>query len=279
MQTFTEPNSIIQTSVVAKSFTQAASGYDGEPLKFLKYSAEFLIKNLALRTPQKVLDVATGTGKAAILSAPAVLPAGFVTAVDISEGMLQKAKYNATQAAINNIEFIQTHSEKLDFEDESFDVTLCSSGIYIMRDIPQCLREWKRVTKKGGRVAFSTFGKGILEPMMSMFESSLRSYGVKIYSPSPLYRLNKKDDCQILLESVGLHDIKVFIKQGSYYIPSAKEWIDIIKNSGFRIPLERLEQKYLNQFIEEHEEAVSQLSTNKGIYLETPIIIAIGKKI
>ncbi len=276
---FVKENPIIAVSVVADSFSRAAPGYDGEPLQFLRSSAEFLVNSLALKkSPQKILDVATGTGRAAILSAQAVQPDGFVTAVDISTGMLQQAEQNACQAGIKNIQFGQANAEQLEFEDNVFDVVLCSSGIYIMRNIPQCISEWKRVVNRGGKVAFSTFGKGILEPMMSMFESSLSAYGVEIISPTPLYRLNTEENCRELLESAGLNNIKILTKQSGYYLPSAKEWLILVNHSGFRFPLERLNKTYLNQFLEEHQAAVSRLATARGICLEVPLIVAIGEK-
>jgi ubiquinone/menaquinone biosynthesis C-methylase UbiE len=277
---FIKEHSMIKAEVVADSFSRAALGYDGEPLRFLRSSAEFLVDSLTVKSPQKILDVATGTGRAAILSAQAIWPDGLVTAVDISEGMLQQAKQNAAQAGVKNLQFTQANAEQLGFEfkNDYFDVVLCSSGIYIMRNIPQSISEWKRVVKPGGRVAFSTFGTGVLEPMMSRFETALRAYGVEIISPTPLYRLNTAENCKALLNHAGLKNIKILTKQSDYYLPSAKDWITLVKNSGFRFPLERLNKKYLNQFIEEHQTAISQLVTDKGIYLKVPIIVAIGEK-
>lgn len=272
-------HSVIKASVVAQSFSRAASGYDGEPLKFLRYSAEYLVESLNLDSPQGILDIATGTGQAAMKAAQAVQPDGFVTAADISPGMLEQAEKNALQAGIKNITFKLADCENLPFEENSFDAVSCSSGIYIMRNIEQCVSEWVRVVKPGGKVGFSSFGEGILEPMMSLYEKLLRAYNVEIISPTPLYRVNTAQICQTILENAGLGDIEIKRVQKDYYIPSVEEWITLIENSGFRFPLERLDKAYLPRFIEEHKAEIAELATEEGIRLSVPIIAAIGRKV
>jgi ubiquinone/menaquinone biosynthesis C-methylase UbiE len=273
-----QQNPIIQPTVVAASFSRAASGYDGEPLRFLRESAKFLVASLPLHISKQVLDIATGTGKAAILAAQAMQTNGAVLAVDIAEGMLQQAKANAAQAGMKNIQFIHASADDLMFDDNQFDCVFCSSGIYILRDIPKSVNEWVRVVKPQGTVAFSAFGEGILEPMMAMYESLLRDYGVEIISPTPLYRLNTQELCESVLNDAGLVNVNIQIAYRNYHISSAEEWIALVKNSGFRFPLERLDKKYMDQFIAAHKAQISQLATEKGIHLQVPIIVASGQK-
>lgn len=74
-----------------------------------------------------------------------------VTGVDLSEGMLEKAKFNAENLGLK-IDFSHGDAEKLPFEDNSFDLVV---NKYLLWTLPQpssALLEWKRVLKPGGKI-------------------------------------------------------------------------------------------------------------------------------
>ncbi len=70
-------------ALVRQTFDAVAAGYDGQALRFFPTSAEHLASRLDLRGDEHILDVATGTGHAA-LSLAGRLPEGKVTGVDFS---------------------------------------------------------------------------------------------------------------------------------------------------------------------------------------------------
>ena len=80
-----------------------------------------LVKYVGLKSGQKVLDLATGTGMVAIEAAKQVGCDGQVIGVDISDGLLSVARKKTDAEQLNNIIFRLADIEALDFPKSSFD--------------------------------------------------------------------------------------------------------------------------------------------------------------
>src|SRR5262249_34097045 len=77
---------------VRRRFDLVAEGYDRPSLRAFRTGAERLVELAALRSGQVVLDVASGTGHAAVAAARSVGPQGRVVAVDASAEMCERAR-------------------------------------------------------------------------------------------------------------------------------------------------------------------------------------------
>ena len=138
-----------------------------------KLRADLAIIAEWIRPGSKVLDVATGTGVAAIAFAQAVRPGGRVTAVDISADMLDRAAANITKMALDNVDLHQMDAERLDFRAGYFHSVVCSYGLFFLPDMPAALREWVRVLRPGGKLAFTSFETSAFQPMLDDFVARL----------------------------------------------------------------------------------------------------------
>ena len=80
-----------------------------------------------------------------------------LTGMDISENGIANAKLLAKNNHLENkMEFILGDaSQKLSFEDESFDVVLSIDSINHLHNRPAVLKEFRRVLKKGGRLLYT----------------------------------------------------------------------------------------------------------------------------
>jgi len=98
----------------------------------------------------KILDIGTGPGFFPIILAEA----GYhVTAVDYTEGMLQKAFENVKKEAGNlssRIQFYQMDAQNLTFESSSFDVGISRNLTWNLENPQKAYKEWCRVLKSGG---------------------------------------------------------------------------------------------------------------------------------
>lgn len=74
-----------------------------------------------------------------------------VTGVDLSEGMLEKAKFNAENLGLK-IDFSFGDAEKLPFEDNSFDLVGSKYLLWTLHQPSSAILEWKRVLKPGGKI-------------------------------------------------------------------------------------------------------------------------------
>lgn len=97
----------------------------------------------------KVLDIGTGPGFFAILAA---LRGHDVTAADMNEEMLKKAKMNALDAGVN-IRFVQV-GHMLPFEAESFDLIISRDVTWALTNPEEQLKSWFYLLKRGGRILY-----------------------------------------------------------------------------------------------------------------------------
>ena len=127
------------------------------------------IRALAEFHPQRMLDIATGTGDFAILSARLLNPREIVGA-DISEGMMQVGRKKVEAAKLGHIiSFKKEDCLNLSFADDSFDAVTAAFGIRNFQDLDKGLRELCRVLKKGGHLSIVELTTPVSFPMKQLF--------------------------------------------------------------------------------------------------------------
>ena len=105
-----------------------------------------------LKPGLKVLDVSSGRGTQSIFYAKEF--GVEVTGVDISEEMIQSAMENAKNAGVDNlVTFKLGDSQKLPFDDNTFDIVINECAVGIPDDSQAVLNEMVRVAKPEGVVA------------------------------------------------------------------------------------------------------------------------------
>jgi arsenite methyltransferase len=100
-------------------------------------------------------DLGSGRGLDVLRMAEAVGPEGFAYGIDISEGMLKKAKRNVEKLGIKNARFLKSPLEIIPLESGSIDVLISNCTINHADDKPAVWREVHRVLKPGGRFVVS----------------------------------------------------------------------------------------------------------------------------
>lgn len=258
---------------VEGGFDAVAAEY-GEVL-FLRRAAEALVEVTCRRPLARVLDVATGPGTSALLVASKAQDC-LVTGIDVAPGMVAAASRRAHQLGLTRVDFEVASALGLPFESGSFDAVLCSSAIYYMADFDSALREWTRVLRPGGQLGFSTFGAGVLEPMSRLFDGRIRSHGIAVPQPTPLYRLNRAAACRDLLQSVGLVDVTTQESQLGYWVPDEEAWWRIVMSTGFQALVAMLPAGERQEFEREHKREVNLHVTARGLWIDVPVIVASG---
>lgn len=112
-----------------------------------------IVGRLGVRRGDRVLDVACGTGNAAIRAAEA---GGTVVGLDLTPELLETAERLATQAGVE-VEWIEGDAEDLPFEDESFDVVVSVFGCMFAPRHEVAARELARVLRPGGRMLITSW--------------------------------------------------------------------------------------------------------------------------
>jgi SAM-dependent methyltransferase len=112
-----------------------------------------LVRFAGVRSGQRVLDVACGTGVVAITAA---LRGAKVSGLDLTPELLERARENAKVGGVD-IDWREGDAEQLPFADGEFDVVLSQFGHMFAPRPDVAIAEMLRVLKPGGTIAFSTW--------------------------------------------------------------------------------------------------------------------------
>jgi phosphatidylethanolamine/phosphatidyl-N-methylethanolamine N-methyltransferase len=151
-------DTVMQTRTVAAAYDRWAPVYD------LVFGAVFRRgRNIAIqaadRVGGRVLEVGVGTG----ISLPSYSKRCRLYGIDISEGLLAKARERAR--TLDNVEAIAVmDAEALSFEDGAFDVVVAQYVITAVPNPERALDEFARTVRRGGEIIITTrigAGKGL----------------------------------------------------------------------------------------------------------------------
>jgi SAM-dependent methyltransferase len=134
----------------------------------LQPAADRLVERVGVDGGQSVLDVATGTGNAAITAAAT---GATVTGLDLTPELFDVARRRA-QAAGVEVEWVEGDAEQLPFADGSFDRVLSVFGAMFAPDQRRTAQELVRVCRPGGTIGVSSWTpQGVFGQMIILLMS------------------------------------------------------------------------------------------------------------
>ena len=174
------------------------------------------IMALASYKPQTILDIATGTGDFAIMSAQMLAPKKLIGA-DISEGMMDIGRQKVAQLGLDSIiSFEHEDCTALSYADGTFDAVTAAFGIRNFADLDTGLCEMCRVLRPGGHLSIIELTTPVSFPMKQLFH-------VYSHTVLPVYgRLISKDTSAY---SYLTKTIEAF--------PQGERMVGILKMAGF----------------------------------------------
>jgi demethylmenaquinone methyltransferase/2-methoxy-6-polyprenyl-1,4-benzoquinol methylase len=126
------------------------------------------VKMLKTIQPNRILDIATGTGDFAIESLS--LKPEEVVGLDISEGMLEKGREKMVKRKVDHIVSMRLgDSEEIPFEDNYFDALTVGFGVRNFQNLEKGLTEMLRVVRPGGMLIILEFSKPKKFPVKQYF--------------------------------------------------------------------------------------------------------------
>jgi SAM-dependent methyltransferase len=142
---------------------------------------------------RQVLDMATGTGRAALALARR---GAIVTGVDASREMLSVARARAAEAGLA-IEFSEGDAHALAFPDRAFDAVVCLRMLMHVPDWRRALTELCRVTRR--RLVFDYPALGSAAALQAVWRHAALSMGRKVEA----YRVFRSADIAAVLKRQG----------------------------------------------------------------------------
>ena len=232
----------------AETYNAAADYFDHPANSFWERFGRRTVERLHLPEGARVLDACCGSGASAIPAAEIVGPGGSVVGVDLAEGLLELARIKARKLQLANVEFRTSDITQLTFDDNTFDAVVCVFGIFFVPDMELALRELKRVTRTGGKIAITTWGPRVFEPANSFFWESVRKTRPDLYKGfNPWDRISEVEGLRALFADAGMNGVEVVAESGAQPINTPDDWWAMIMGTGYRGTLEQLSSENLER--------------------------------
>ena len=167
--------------------------------------------------PQRMMDVATGTGDFAIQACRVLNPKELI-GTDISEGMMNVGRQKVKDAGLEGrISFAKEDCTVLSFPDKRFDAITVAFGVRNFEDLDKGLQEMHRVLDNGGKLVILELSEPEWFPMKQLY--ALYS---KVVIPT-LGKLLSKD-----------RSAYTYLPQSIKAFPQGEFMKDIILKAGFK---------------------------------------------
>jgi len=184
-----------------------------------------LIERVAIEPGMEVLDIAAGTGNAALRAAQL---GARVTALDLTPELFERGRERAAAAGVE-IDWVEADAEDLPFEDGRFDRVLSTFGIQFAPRHEVAAREALRVTRPGGAIGLINWTpQGHIGRILKAVGATLpKPPGYA--SPPPLWGDETHVDALFATEDVAIeHErtLNPFVGFGS-----PEEWVEFMETS------------------------------------------------
>jgi demethylmenaquinone methyltransferase/2-methoxy-6-polyprenyl-1,4-benzoquinol methylase len=205
---------------VAEMFNSISKNYDFLN-HFLSLGIDILWRKKAIKflkndNPKHILDIATGTGDFAI-EALALKPDKII-GVDISEGMLSVGRKKMKKKGLDKVIEMQLgDSEKLLFEDNTFDAVIVAFGVRNFENLEKGLTDMNRVLKVGGKAVILEFSKPTKFPIKQFYNFYFKSILPKIG------KVISKDNAAY-----------TYLPESVEAFPDGAKFLQVLENTGFK---------------------------------------------
>jgi len=206
---------------VAGVFTSVANKYDLMndlmSLGIHRCWKQFAVSFCQIRSSQRILDLAGGTGDLTARMSPMVGDEGQIILADINNAMLEAGRDRLIdRGIISNVEFIQANAESLPFDDNYFDRIIIGFGLRNVTDKDKALNSMYRVLKPGGIAIILEFS----QPNLPLLKSIYDTYSFNILPWLGKRIANDEESYRYLAESIRMH-------------PDQEKLKGMMENAGF----------------------------------------------
>jgi len=184
---------------------------------------ETLCEAVDLRAGSRVLDVACGSGTAALAAARRFCE---VVGVDYVPALLERGRERAVAERLE-IDFREGDAEALPFPDASFDVVLSTFGVMFAPDQPRAAAELLRVCRPGGTIGLANWTPE--STAGQMFALTAR----RLPPPpglAPPTRWGTEEGLQALLGD-GIADLRIERRHIVFRAVTPEAWLDFFRTN------------------------------------------------
>jgi ubiquinone/menaquinone biosynthesis C-methylase UbiE len=243
-----------------------------------------MLEDTRFEPNQLVLDVAGGTGEPSLTIAREFGALVSIVSTDPVAEMVMAARRESRRRGLTNVAFCQCAGERLPFESDRFDRTICRLGVMFFPDIKGGLQEILRVTRPEGRVTLAVWHSQETNPIFHIVTDCLARY-----IPSPRehpgapdpFRFARLGVLASLLRQAGAEEVTERLFQFSIEAPLSIDQFWTVRSEmseTLRDKLAQLTSEQLIQVSEEVKEAVWPFFAEGDMRFPAEVILVTGKK-
>jgi ubiquinone/menaquinone biosynthesis C-methylase UbiE len=264
--------------VIEQLFDDAATSYNRTgPSIFTQFGTR-LVEHTPLRPGARVLDVATGTGAVLLPAARRVGSEGHVTGIDLSGAILGEAERASVTEGLTNVALRKMDAEHLDFPDQTFDAVICAFSLFLFPDMEAALREMYRVSKPGGSIGISMFGKTPppFNPGWPILLQQFEAYQGWVRMPQPI--AYAPEEVEALLSRSGFRSIEIRSETNDIVYASPEDWWAFQLTLGPRPTILRMDVETRARFKDEYLAKLRPMARQDGLHLSVTVVYAMAQR-
>jgi SAM-dependent methyltransferase len=254
-----------------------ALAYDRWTGRWSRMFVPMVIEAAQVASGDRILDVSTGTGEAALVALQAVGASGLVVGVDIAPAMLTGARER-----LGNSSFwpIAADGQALPFKDASFDAVVCQLGLQFFPDPARGLREFRRVLHPGAIAGVCVIATADKAPMWGILAEEL---GRRLPAQRPVLNLSfslaDQSRLHAFFASAGFRDIAIERVERQDTVESFEAYWEAIEGGVGSIPqiyltLSEADRRAVR---EEVKRRLSRYEVNGRLMLSVEMLIGRGR--
>jgi ubiquinone/menaquinone biosynthesis C-methylase UbiE len=229
----------------------------------------------ALRTGERVLDVACGTGLVSFQAAACVGPNGAVVGTDISEGMVAAAQREAERRQFSWVRFHRADAEDSFDGGSGFDAALCALGLMYFPDPVTALGRMRESLRSGGRVAAAVWGERRRcgwEGIFPVVDKRVQSDVCPMF-----FQLGTGDNLATAFCRAGLSDVRVERIAVTLHYATAEEACGAAFAGGpVALAYSRFDQQTREEAHAEYLGTIAEYRNGSGYNVPGEFVVAVG---
>jgi phosphatidylethanolamine/phosphatidyl-N-methylethanolamine N-methyltransferase len=171
----------VENDFVERVYQKLANIYDLVFGPTLHPGRLIALERMAVQPGDRILEVGVGTG----INASLYPRDCHVTGIDLSSGMLDKARERVARQRLLNVRLLEMDAASLSFPDESFDIVYAPYLVSVVPDPVKVACEMRRVCRQGGKIIILNHFRSA-SPIFSRVERAMSPLTVHVGFKSDL---------------------------------------------------------------------------------------------
>ena len=243
---------------------------------------EWMLRELAPRSGDFVLELAAGIGDTGFHAAALVGERGRLISSDFSPAMVDAARRRGAERGVENVEYRIIDAERIELDDDSVDGVLCRFGYMLMADPAAALSETRRVLRPGGRVVLGVWGPLERNPFFAIIGTSLIRRG-HLAPPEPPpapgpFSMASAKRTTTLLERAGFGHVRTQDVAVRFALPHVDEYLNVVADTSgpIGLALRRVPDAERSAIRAEAEDSLSRFAVGQGYELPGVALCAVA---